>query len=173
MITKRIIIYGYTCISKFLNIFFQASITSTVLKRDSHFFHIFVKIRLAKLLQKYLTLFKGRILFKSPNLLCVCRCYACLDADVLLLIVWKRFDTRKWRFYNTSPKTVNLIRERLHAIRVSRERSHVHNRVSPSDATGGIPPLAKKLACLPHVTPPALTQQCRFCHFHAVFGHFA
>ena len=47
---------------------------------------------------------------------------------------------------------------------------HSLNRVSPSGGgMGGCPPLPKKLACPPTV----LTQKCRFCNFHAVFGHFA
>ena len=49
---------------------------------------------------------------------------------------------------------------------------HIH-RVSPSVGTGGMPsPLPEKLACPSNFPPTVLTQKCRFCHFHAVFGHF-
>ena len=39
---------------------------------------------------------------------------------------------------------------------------------------GGDPPLPlpKILACPPPCPPTVLTQKYRFCHFHAVFGHF-
>ena len=43
--------------------------------------------------------------------------------------------------------------------------------VSPSGV--GSPPVPEKLACPPMSPPTALTPKCRFCHFHAVFGHFA
>ena len=33
-------------------------------------------------------------------------------------------------------------------------------------------PLVGKIGLSPHVPLTVLTQKCRFCHFHAVFGHF-
>ena len=39
--------------------------------------------------------------------------------------------------------------------------------------SGGPPPTTRKIGLSPHAPPPTvLTQKCRFCHFHAVFGHF-
>ena len=53
-------------------------------------------------------------------------------------------------------------------------------RVSPSGGTGGDPPLPPHypknwlVPPTPMSPPPTvLTQKCRFCHFHAVFDHFA
>ena len=41
------------------------------------------------------------------------------------------------------------------------------------DWGGGSPQLTEKLACPSPCPPTVLTQKCRFCNFHAVFGHFA
>ena len=38
---------------------------------------------------------------------------------------------------------------------------------------GGIPSLPEKLAYPLLGSPTILTQTCRFCNFHAVFGHYA
>ena len=47
-------------------------------------------------------------------------------------------------------------------------------RVSPSGGRlRGDPPTTRKIGLSPHATPIVLTQKCRFCNFHAVFGHFA
>ena len=55
----------------------------------------------------------------------------------------------------------------------SRENLKPRRMVSPSGGgTGGDPPLPEKLACPPPCPPTVLTQKCRFCYFHAVFGHF-
>ena len=45
------------------------------------------------------------------------------------------------------------------------------SRVSPS---GEDPPTTRKIDLSPPspCPPTVLTQKCRFCHFHAVFGHF-
>ena len=39
--------------------------------------------------------------------------------------------------------------------------------------TGGIPPTTWKNGLSPHFRPTVLTPKCWFCHFHAVFDHFA
>ena len=45
--------------------------------------------------------------------------------------------------------------------------------VSPSGGgLGGIPHYPKNWLVPPPCPPTILTQKCRFCHFHAVFGHF-
>ena len=46
-------------------------------------------------------------------------------------------------------------------------------RVSPSERDwGGDPPYPKN-GLVPPCPPTVLTKKGRFCHFHAVFGHFA
>ena len=46
-------------------------------------------------------------------------------------------------------------------------------RVSLVGGDWGDPPTNRKIGLSPHVPPIVLTQKCQFCHFHAVFGHFA
>ena len=50
-----------------------------------------------------------------------------------------------------------------------------HNQGFPYwGGLGGSPPHYPKNWLVPPMPPPptVLTQKCRFCHFHAVFGHF-
>ena len=48
------------------------------------------------------------------------------------------------------------------------------SRVSPSGrGQGGSPHYPKNWLVPPCPLPTVLTQKCRFCHFHAVFDHFA
>ena len=51
----------------------------------------------------------------------------------------------------------------------------MQDRVSPSErgGLGGIPPDYLKNGLVPPFLPTVVTPKCRFCHFHALFGHFA